>query len=265
MSATMNYYELLGIDKAARPDAIKAAYKRMAMVWHPDRNKSANANEMFMKVREAYGILMNKESRALYDAGFDESTDSTFATEETLEKVGEILVRMYREGRTKTEMLKVCSRYGMSAGESIEYVNLVCKKVDEYNHKPKAEKVEKSGGALYRIAKFFAYALGGILGVILAIFATIFGWVAYKVLKPIVRLAITVVSLPIGIFAWACSIALVLDFILLALDLMGKYASPGYFVWVRSVFYFAVVLPAQLFGVDLRAGAESFFFPGWGA
>lgn len=255
MSATMNYCELLGIEKNARPEAIKAAYKRMAMVWHPDRNKAANAGEMFMSIRKAYSVLMNKDSRAKYDAGFDESTDSTFATEETLEKVGEILVRMYREGRTKTEMLKVCSSYGMSAGESIEYVNLVCKKVDEYNHKPKAEKVEKSGGALYRIAKFFVYAFGGVL----AIFATLFGWVAYKVLKPVVGLAIKVVSWPIGIVMGACSIALILDFILLALDLAGKYATPEYFVFVRTVLYFAVILTAELFGVDLREATESFF------
>lgn len=255
MSATMNYYELLGIEKNARPEAIKAAYKRMAMVWHPDRNKAANAGEMFMSIRKAYSVLMNKDSRAKYDAGFDESTDSTFATEETLEKVGEILVRMYREGRTKTEMLKVCSSYGMSAGESIEYVNLVCKKVDEYNHKPKAEKVEKSGGALYRIAKFFMYAFGGVLAVIVAIF----GWATYKVVAPIFGFFGKIVGTVFGVVASATSIALVVDLIVVALDLLGKYNAPEHFVFVRCVFYFLTIGVAAIFGVDARVAAENFF------
>lgn len=255
MSATMNYYELLGIDKAARPDAIKAAYKRMAMVWHPDRNKSANASEMFMKVREAYGTLMNKESRELYDAEILRSESFSHKNKEVPEMV-EALIKMRKAGASKADMIKFCSGYGLSASEVIYCVNLVCEKVSPHAEAPEAAPKKKSNsGWAFGIAKFFAYALGGIL----AIFATLFGWVAYKVLKPVVGLVIKVVSWPIGIVMSACSIALVLDFILLALDLAGKYATPEYFVLVRTVLYFAVILTAELFGVDLREATESFF------
>lgn len=73
-----DYYEVLGIKKDASEDDIKKAYRRLAMKYHPDRNRDdASATEKFKEVQEAYDVLKNQEKRARYDqfgyAGVDPS------------------------------------------------------------------------------------------------------------------------------------------------------------------------------------------------
>jgi len=62
-------YGILGIHRNASPDEIKSAYRRMARQWHPDICKEPNAQEMFIKIKEAYEILSNPIAKAKYDAG----------------------------------------------------------------------------------------------------------------------------------------------------------------------------------------------------
>jgi len=63
-----NYYDVLGIQKQASPDEIKKAYRKLAMKYHPDRNKDdAQAEEKFKQVSEAYAVLSDKEKRKKYD------------------------------------------------------------------------------------------------------------------------------------------------------------------------------------------------------
>lgn len=63
-----DYYKILGIDKSADDDAIKKAYKKMALKWHPDRNKgSAEATQKFKEVSEAFEVLSDKNKRAVFD------------------------------------------------------------------------------------------------------------------------------------------------------------------------------------------------------
>lgn len=66
MSAS--YYEVLGIDKNADDAAIKKAYRKLAMQYHPDRNPDdKEAEEKFKEVGEAYEVLSNPDKRAAYD------------------------------------------------------------------------------------------------------------------------------------------------------------------------------------------------------
>lgn len=63
-----DYYETLGVAREADADAIKKAYRKLAMQYHPDRNNgSADAAEKFKEATEAYEVLRDTQKRAAYD------------------------------------------------------------------------------------------------------------------------------------------------------------------------------------------------------
>ena len=63
-----DFYKTLGIEKGADSADIKKAYRKMAMKYHPDRNKDDKAaEEKFKKVSEAYEVLKDEQKRAAYD------------------------------------------------------------------------------------------------------------------------------------------------------------------------------------------------------
>lgn len=63
-----DFYDVLGVAKTASSETIKEAYRRLAIRYHPDRNKSPDAEEKFKEVSQAYFVLSNAEKRTLYDA-----------------------------------------------------------------------------------------------------------------------------------------------------------------------------------------------------
>jgi curved DNA-binding protein len=62
-----DYYEILGLTRAADADEIKRAYRKLARKFHPDVSKEKNAEEKFKEVQEAYEVLRDSEKRAAYD------------------------------------------------------------------------------------------------------------------------------------------------------------------------------------------------------
>ena len=69
--ATMkrDYYEVLGVARDATPEQLKAAYRKLAMQYHPDRNNGdKGAEERFKEVGEAYSVLSDPQKRQRYDA-----------------------------------------------------------------------------------------------------------------------------------------------------------------------------------------------------
>ena len=62
-----DYYKILGVDKNADENDLKKAYRKMALKYHPDKNKSPGAEEKFKDIAEAYEVLSNKDKRAVYD------------------------------------------------------------------------------------------------------------------------------------------------------------------------------------------------------
>lgn len=68
MQIKKNYYRILGIDKDATEDRIKSAYRRLALLYHPDRNSGdKEAEERFKEVNEAYTVLGDRKRRQKYD------------------------------------------------------------------------------------------------------------------------------------------------------------------------------------------------------
>jgi molecular chaperone DnaJ len=66
--ATRNYYDILGISKTASTEEIKAAYRKLALKYHPDRNPdNKEAEEKFKEAAQAYEVLSDAQKRAQYD------------------------------------------------------------------------------------------------------------------------------------------------------------------------------------------------------
>jgi molecular chaperone DnaJ len=76
MAEKRDYYEVLGVQRNAAKDEIKDAYRKLAMQYHPDRNKAPEAEEKFKEISEAYAVLSDDEKRQQYDTlghpGFDQ-------------------------------------------------------------------------------------------------------------------------------------------------------------------------------------------------
>jgi molecular chaperone DnaJ len=77
-----DYYEVLGVDRAAAQEQIKQAYRQLALQWHPDRNPAAEAADRFKEVAEAYAVLSDPAKRAQYDATGHAGVSERWSTED---------------------------------------------------------------------------------------------------------------------------------------------------------------------------------------
>jgi len=82
MSTKRDYYEVLGVQKNASQDEIKAQYRKLALKFHPDRNKSHDAGEHFKEISEAYVILSDAEKRKIYDTHGHAGVDGRYSSED---------------------------------------------------------------------------------------------------------------------------------------------------------------------------------------
>lgn len=75
MATQRDYYEVLGVDRSVSAADIKKAYRKMALQFHPDKNKEPNAEEKFKEINQAYEVLSDEQKRKSYDqfghAAFD--------------------------------------------------------------------------------------------------------------------------------------------------------------------------------------------------
>lgn len=67
MATKRDYYDVLGVNKSASESEIKSAYRKKALEWHPDRNKSPEAEAKFKEINEAYQVLSDSKKKQAYD------------------------------------------------------------------------------------------------------------------------------------------------------------------------------------------------------
>lgn len=69
------YYDLLGVQPDVDDTQLKKAYRKMAMTYHPDKNKAPDAEEKFKDISKAYQVLADPNMRAVYDKHGKSMTD----------------------------------------------------------------------------------------------------------------------------------------------------------------------------------------------
>ena len=82
MAAKRDYYEVLGVTKTSSQDEIKQQYRKMALKFHPDRNKSSEAGEHFKEISEAYAVLSDTEKKQVYDQHGHAGVDGRYSNDD---------------------------------------------------------------------------------------------------------------------------------------------------------------------------------------
>ncbi|XP_062210970.1 uncharacterized protein LOC133912316 isoform X2 [Phragmites australis] len=103
------YYALLGIRKNASATDVRAAYRKLALKWHPDRwasdpGEAGEAKQRFQRIQEAYSVLSDKGRRAMYDAGLFDPLDDN--EEDFTDFMQEMLVMMDNVKNEKPDTLE---------------------------------------------------------------------------------------------------------------------------------------------------------------
>jgi molecular chaperone DnaJ len=110
--AKRDYYEVLGVNRDADEEAVKKAYRKLAMKWHPDRNPdNPKAEEHFKEAKEAYEVLTDAQKRAAYDrfghAGVDAGAAGPGAGFGSFaEAFGDIFGDIFGAGRARSSVYR---------------------------------------------------------------------------------------------------------------------------------------------------------------
>ncbi|MCL7419541.1 MAG: molecular chaperone DnaJ [Methylobacter sp.] len=108
--AKEDFYKLLGLDRNASDAEIKKSYRRLAMKYHPDRNKDnpVDAEAKFKQIKEAYEVLSDPKKRSAYDqfghAGVDQSMGGGrggFGAESFSDVFGDVFGDIFGGGRSR--------------------------------------------------------------------------------------------------------------------------------------------------------------------
>ncbi len=113
-----DYYEVLGVSRNSSDEEIKKAFRKLALEYHPDRNKNEGAAERFKEINEAYQVLTDSEKRSTYDrfghAGLGQNGAQGFDGFDTFGGFGDIFDAFF--GGTSTR-----SRSSARRGGDLQY------------------------------------------------------------------------------------------------------------------------------------------------
>jgi DnaJ homolog subfamily C member 7 len=79
-AAKKSHYEVLGLTERASAKSIKKAYRKLALKYHPDKNKEAGAAEVFKRINEAHTILTSPSQKSKYDSKISSSSRSSYTS-----------------------------------------------------------------------------------------------------------------------------------------------------------------------------------------
>jgi curved DNA-binding protein CbpA len=137
-----NYYEILGLDADASVAQIKAAYKKLAQKYHPDKNKDAGTEHMFANIKRAYDVLSNPNKRRSYDAG-----DSNYevditrkAVEIIAQGISQFIKASIEDGGLSpkfSELSRLFSEHNIQSKREVYQINSRLKKLDKMAGKVK--------------------------------------------------------------------------------------------------------------------------------
>jgi len=111
-----DYYQILGVTKIASLDEIKSQYRKLALVYHPDKNGSSG-NEKFKEITEAYKTLSDPKKRKSYDKSEPKEEQKT-PKKESAKKIW--LRQLKTMGK---ELLRLLQNYSKSISEKQSSVN----------------------------------------------------------------------------------------------------------------------------------------------
>jgi molecular chaperone DnaJ len=122
--AKRDFYEILGVDRAADTEEIKKAYRKLALKFHPDRNPNdKSAEEKFKEVGQAYEILSDPQSRAAYDQYGHAAFDSRARASSGFHNPGDIFREVFGNASIFEDLFGGGERRsgGSQRGEDLRY------------------------------------------------------------------------------------------------------------------------------------------------
>ncbi len=124
-----DYYKILGVSRDATQEEIKKAYRRLARLYHPDRNPDPKAEEMFKEINEAYHVLSDEERRREYDRILKSGDERKF--KDFLEYIQEFVESIIKGERAKKPRKGQDVRVKVHL--SLEEAAFGCEKVVEFD------------------------------------------------------------------------------------------------------------------------------------
>jgi DnaJ-class molecular chaperone len=126
--AQRDFYQTLGVSREATKEEIQASYRKLAREWHPDVNKSPEAEKRFKEISEAYDTLSDPETRRRYDAFGpdlrrvpDDVDPDTYARARAAAGAGRGRAGAGRAGRGRSAGFG-----GFTCGEDTAWISRIC-------------------------------------------------------------------------------------------------------------------------------------------
>ncbi len=135
-----DYSEILGIDRSASAEEIKAAHRTLIKKHHPDKNEGEHSQE-FIDIQRAYEVLSDTEERALYDEYGFSSQDSELAKMSAL--VEQTVVKCMSQGTEPPRLINAIEAEFKADIDKLEGEREICEEaIDQYREQKDALKIK---------------------------------------------------------------------------------------------------------------------------